>query len=359
MKKILAIVQHRKGRSPGQRFRFEHFIPYLEENGYQITYSNLLNETEDKIFYSQGKYFSKALIIIQSFFRRLKDLKRLNEFDIVYVYREAFWLGTVFFERQFSRKKPMIFDYDDAIWLNDTSDGNKAFSWLKRTSKTGDICRLADVVIVGNEYLAEYAQKYNDNVVVIPTTIDTNYHKPDLEKETKDKICIGWTGTETTLKHFDIAIPVLKKIKEKFGDKVYFKVIVNTQNWERDIDVKLSKWTLRNEISDLLEFDIGIMPLPDDKWSRGKCGFKGLQCMSLGIPVIMSPVGVNVEIIKNGENGFLASHDDQWFDCLTNLIINPELRKILGENGRKTVVDRYSVLVWKSKFLKIFDELLI
>lgn len=355
MKKILAIVQHRKGRSPGQRFRFEHFIPILEQNGFSIDFSNLLDEKDDKIFYAKGKIFQKLLILFNNLLHRFKDLRKAKTFDIIYVYREAFWLGTVFFEKKFHKQKSkFIFDFDDAIWLNDTSEKNKKFAWLKKTSKTADICRIADVVIAGNNYLANYARNFNKNVIVIPTTIDTNYHKPIIDKHTKDKICIGWTGTETTLKYFDIVIPALQKIKDLFGDKVYFKIIANTDTWTRNLDVKLVEWSLKDEIKEISEFDIGIMPLPDDDWSRGKCGFKGLQCMAMEIPVVMSPVGVNKEIINHGFNGFLANTEEDWIEFISLLVNNRDLRLQIGKNGRQTVIEKYSVDAWKDNFLKIF-----
>lgn len=357
-KKILAIVQHRKGRSPGQRFRFEHFINSLEEAGYEIVFSNIISEKDDIIFYSKGKYFAKLFIVIKSFFHRLRDLKTAKNCDIVYVYREAFMLGTTYFEKRFSKMKAkLIFDFDDAIWINDTSEGNQNIKWLKKPQKTADICKYADLVTVGNKYLAEYAEKYNSNVKIIPTTIDTDYHKPQIKIETNN-ICIGWTGTTTTLKHFEKAIPFLKQLKNKYGDKIYFKVIVNSDSWDKDIDVKLVKWSRENEIRDLSEFDIGIMPLPNDEWSKGKCGFKGLQCMAMGIPVVMSPVGLNKEIINHGENGFLCDTDEEWFSCISSLIEDKTLWNKFSENGKKTVLNSYSVKVYKNEILEMLDKLL-
>lgn len=358
MKKVLAIVQHRKGRSPGQRFRFEHFIPLLENNGYEIIFSNIINEKDDEIFYSHGHYFSKLIIVIKSFMQRVRDIKTAKKCDLIFIYREAFMLGSTYFEKRLAKTGvPLIFDFDDSIWLNDTSDGNKNLSWLKKPGKTAKICSYASLVTVGNDYLANYARQYNKNVFILPTTINTNYHKYLSESKNDERICIGWTGTTTTLKHYDYAIPVLQKLKEKYSDKIYFKVIVNTEIWTKNLDVKLTKWSAENEIAELSEFDIGIMPLPDEDWSKGKCGFKGIQCMALGIPVVMSPVGVNNQIIESGRNGFLANDDTEWFDILCQLIENPELRSLIGAAGRKTVEDKYSVNFWNKKVLELFSNL--
>jgi predicted dehydrogenase len=200
---------------------------------------------------------------------------------------------------------------------------------------------------------------YPDKVRGSSTTINTEYHKFSPVQKPKSKICIGWTGTTTTVKHYETAIPVLKRLKEKYGDKIYFKVIVNHAEWTRDIEVKLSTWTRESEISELCEFDIGIMPLPNDEWSRGKCGFKGLQCMSLEMPVVMSPVGVNTDIVNHEVNGFLASTDDEWFQHLCKLIESPELRKSIGQEGRKTIQESYSVEKWESVVLEEFEKISI
>lgn len=352
MKKLLAIVQHRRGRSPGQRFRFEHFIPALEAAGYEIIFSNIISEKDDKLFYSHGHYWAKFKIVIKSFFHRLRDLRTAGSCDLIFIYREAFMLGTTYFEKRFAKTGvPVIFDFDDSIWLNDTSEGNQNLAWLKKTEKTADICRYSSLVTVGNQYLADYAKQYNKNVFILPTTIETDYHKSTVTEKNPGRICIGWTGTTTTLKHYDTAIPVLKRLKEKYGESIYFKVVVNSPEWNRDIDVKLVEWNKVNEIYELCEFDIGIMPLPDDEWSRGKCGFKGLQCMALEIPVIMSPVGVNTDIINHGINGFLADTDNEWFEYLCDLIDNKELRTKTGSAGRKTVEEKYSVENWKTRFI--------
>lgn len=359
-RKVLAIVQHRKGRSPGQRFRFENYMEHLENNNYEIKYSYIIDEKDDFYFYSKGYYWKKFFILIKTFFYRINDVRNAKNFDLIFIYREAFMLGTVFFEKRLQKTKvPIVFDFDDSIWLNDTSEGNKNLAWLKSPKKTSKICALSNLVTVGNEYLAQYARQYNQNVKIVPTTIDLTYHSANDQKELSEQICIGWTGTSTTIKHFELALPVLRKIKEKYGDKVCFRVVANIDSLDYDLSIDLIQWNKNTEIADLLAFDIGIMPLPDDEWSKGKCGFKGLQCMALKTPVILSPVGVNTEIVEHGENGFLAINDSEWFDYLCQLIDSFDLRKLIGQEGFNTVNEKYSVEVWKEKVLKNFNDLLL
>jgi glycosyltransferase involved in cell wall biosynthesis len=263
-----------------------------------------------------------------------------------------------FFEKAFKKRTKFIFDFDDAIWLMDVSDGNKNWKWLKNPAKTSQIIELSDMVFVGNKYLAGYALKFNKNVKIIPTTIDTDYHKKNIFSTAKEKICIGWTGSDTTIKHFIMAESFLEKTKEKFGDKIYFKLIGSDSYKNPRLNLEGIKWNLQTEINDLSEIDIGIMPLPDDEWSKGKCGFKGLQYMAMEIPTVMSAVGVNNEIIEDGTNGFLVSTENEWIEKLSLLIESKELRNKFGVNGRKTVLEKYSVNSQKHNYLEYFNELL-
>lgn len=357
MMKILILANHRLNRSPGQRFRIEQYIDYLKENGFEVDFSYFISEKDDKIYYAKGKYLKKLFIVVKSICKRMRDIRNITDYSLVYVYREAIMLGTVYFEKRIAKKTKLIYDFDDSIWLNDVSLGNRDLKWLKNPKKTAKIVKLAHLVIVGNAYLEKYARQFNDNVCIIPTTINTDYHKKNLIRTNGKKICIGWTGTSTTLKHFQTALPFLHKLMKKFKDKISFKLIVDIDFSNEELGIHAKQWNLVTEIEDLLEIDIGIMPLPNDEWSKGKCGFKGLQYMALEIPTIMSPVGVNTEIIRDGENGFLAEAEEEWIDKLSRLIESKELREKLGKAGRKTVVEQYSFDAWKEKYLEYFRAL--
>ncbi len=341
--KLLYIAPHRPGRSPGQRFRFEQYTDFLESEGFTITYSFLLNAWDDRHFYQRGNYLLKCWIALKCVIIRMFDVLRAWRYDYVIVYREAHFWGWAIFEKLLSMSRAaMIFDFDDAIWLNDTSESNKNLSWLKSSAKTAKIAHLANVVTVGNSFLADYARQSNQNVVIVPTAIDTNAYKYRGAVDS-EPVTIGWIGSTTTLKHFLNAIPALTAIKHKYGNRVNFKVIVDVDYEVPELGLKSTKWHKDTEVEELNKVDIGIMPLPDDRWSCGKCGFKGIQYMALGIATVMSPVGVNTDIIEHGVNGFLASTDSEWIDCLSQLIESVELRQRLGEAARKTIDERYSV----------------
>lgn len=356
MKKVLIWVLHRPDRSPSQRFRFEQYLSFLEENGYSFVYSYLISEKDDRVFYSKGNYLRKFFILLKSIWKRFLELQNARMYDIVFVQRECFMLGTAFFERQISKKTKLIFDFDDAIWLHSVSEGNKNLAFLKDPEKTRKIIQSASLVLAGNDYLAEYARAFNDRVVVIPTTVDTSRFVRK-QKVAGNKICIGWSGSFTTIEHFETALEALYIIKDKYGESVYFKMISDKHYQNDRLNVKTIPWTSEDEIEQLSEFDIGLMPLPNDEWTKGKCGLKGLSYMSMGIATVMSGVGVNNQIIKDGVNGFLANSTEEWVDKLSILIENESLREKFGVEGRKTVLEDYSYESQKERYLFYFNEI--
>lgn len=360
VKNILFIAPHRKNRSPSQRFRFEQFIPFFEQNGYKITYSSILDQEDDKILYSYGNTLKKILIGFKGVVIRYKDYLNIKNYDLVFILRTSFLIENALFERSLKNKKvKVIFDFDDAIWLPNISEANKRLKWLKRPSITRKIISNCDSIITGNKYLADYAKSFNTQVSIIPTSVDTSQYVPLENKnfENKDTIIIGWSGSHTTIQHFNYATPFLKILLAKYNRRLKIVVIGDESYYNPELDIKGVAWSSEKELELLQEFDIGIMPLPDDDWSKGKCGLKGLLYMSLEIATVMSPVGVNKEIIQDGTNGFLASTDEEWVEKISILIESAELRKKLGIAGRKTVIEKYSVEANKESYIKLFTSL--
>ncbi len=333
---------------------------YLEAKGFTCDLSYIISEKDDRYFYHPGKYTTKFRLFLKSWWHRRKDLAKADDYDIIFVQREAFMTGSTWFERKFSESAAkLVYDLDDAIWLPNVSDGNKALGWLKRPGKTARIMGSADLVVAGNRFLADYARRFNDAVRIIPTTIDTEeYRRTEPGEKDPGTICIGWTGSLTTIRHFEYALPALRRIREKYGEKVSFKVIGDPEYENEELGIKGIPWCSQTEVEDLSDIDIGIMPLPDTEWARGKCGLKGLQYMALEIPAVMSPVGVNTEIIEDEVNGYLADGEEDWVEKLSALIEDEALRKRLGKAARQTVVDHYSVEANKEKYLACLKEVM-
>ena len=361
-KRILFIVQHRFNRSPGQRYRCEQYIKYLEAAGFECVYSPLIaTKEEDIALYNSQSLFDKAKIFAKGFARRLNDVLRAPNFDIIFVYREAFMTGSVFFEKLLKKSgAKIILDFDDAIWLSTVSEANKSLQWLKKPEKVNDIIRLSDLVIVGNAYLAEYAGKFSNNVMVFPSTIDLDYYKipQRAEYKTIGKVVIGWSGSHTTVEHFETIIPVLKTLKAKYGDTIEFVVYGDPHYKNAELGIQGLAWSFDTEVATVAAFDIGIMPLPNDQWSKGKCAMKGLMYMGLQVPAVLSGVGMNNDVIDNGKNGFLANTEDEWIEKLSLLIESPALRNELGKAGRLTIEQRFSAQALNAEYVNAFKELI-
>ncbi|MBK6542327.1 MAG: glycosyltransferase family 4 protein [Flavobacteriales bacterium] len=358
MPKVLFVASHRPGRSPNQRFRFEQYRDYLATHGFQSELSYLVEEADDRYFYKPGNVLKKLGFVRRSFAKRRKDVARMGEFDIIFVCREALMTRSTVFERAFAAgPAKVIYDFDDSIWLQNVSDANRTWAWVKDAGKTAKLIALADMVFAGNDYLANYARGFNKRVEVVPTTIDTDEYKP-APRRGGGPVCIGWSGSITTIQHFQYALPALRILKERFGDRITIRVIGDGTYSEPSLGIQGQPWRRDTEVADLAAFDIGIMPLPDDEWARGKCGLKGLQYMGMGIPAIMSPVGVNGTIITDGVNGFLASSTEEWVAKVSRLIEDAELRQRIGSAARRSVEDHWSVNAWRDRYLTLFNQLL-
>lgn len=343
-KQLLILSLHCPNRSPSQRFRFEQYIPLLTSHHWSITHSYLLNVEDYAFFYKKGAYLYKIYILLRSLFIRFRDVIQASHFDAVFIQRESFMLGTTIFERLISGMGvKIIYDFDDAIWLSNVSESNKELEYLKRPTKIKYLLHIADCVIAGNPYLADYAKQFNAHVKVIPTTIDTDTYKPCVRFRNKKVVSIGWSGSLTTILHFDFITPILEEIQKKFQDKVEFLVVGAKSYQHERLNIKSIAWTAETEVASLNHFDIGIMPLPDNNWTRGKCGLKALQYMALGIPAVVSDVGVNASIVRNGKDGFVAKSSQEWVAYLSLLIEQPHLRKEMGTKGRQRVEQYYSL----------------
>jgi glycosyltransferase involved in cell wall biosynthesis len=209
--------------------------------------------------------------------------------------------------------------------------------------------------MAGNPYLADYARQTNQNVSIVPTTIDTDKYKVVQRSYDERRVpVIGWSGSFSTVQHLDSLVGALKRLAQT---EIFRLVVIGTPVYKIDgVDVEAMPWRSATEVSDLAQIDMGIMPLPDESWSRGKCGLKALQYMALGIPTVCSPVGVNSEIIQDGVNGFLADTEDEWVEKLKRLLHDKDLRARLGAAGRKTVETKYSATVQAPRVYEILHS---
>lgn len=352
--KLCALMLYPHDKVPGQRYRLEQWEKCLNELGIEIDHYTFLDEKLMKMLPQAGQIFSKISGMGIAFLRRFGQLFSLKNYDVILVYRAAAMAGPAFFERLIKLTgKPIIYDFDDAIFLTHTHEVNKLFGWAKFAKKTEAICRLSDAVTVGNEWLAEFARQHNSNVSIIPSSVDTEKYFPQAKK-VGEKIVVGWTGSSTSQTHLENFAPVLRELSAKLPIEIH--VHSDRSPNLGDIPFVWHKWAIDTEVEIISKFDIGIMPMPDDKWSLGKCSMKALIYMSLGVPTVCSDVGMNREVISHGENGYLAKNNEDWFNSIQILVNNQELRNKIGKKSRETIIEKYSMKVCANKFAKVVFE---
>lgn len=357
--RVLALVPYPYDQAPGQRYRIEQWAPLLEQDGVEVTFAAFRGEELHSLLSKPGNTLRKVLLTARESARRLRVLRLIKDYDLIYIYKEVALLGPAFIEHCISMKgAPIVFDLDDAIFLHSTHNSpvNRYFRLLKFPGKTRTICRLASHVIAGNSFLSDYATRFNKNVTIVPTTIDTWKYTMDDSKVIADPPVIGWSGSYSTVQHLNTVRRALMRLAETESFRVR---VIGTTSYQIDgVEVEAIPWRPETEVSDLRTIDIGIMPLPGDEWARGKCGLKALQYMALGIPAVCSPVGVNTTIIQDDENGLLAATEDQWVEKLTRLLHSPSLRERLGKAGRATVEADYSMSIHAPKVYHAFKSAL-
>jgi glycosyltransferase involved in cell wall biosynthesis len=354
---ILALVPSPHNTAPGQRYRIEQWEPLLREFGVQISFAPFKSEELNQLLCQPGRRWQKFDELCRAFVRRARLIRSVGEYDAVYIYNEAALLGPAILERLIGRSGvPIIYDFDDAIFLPYTyiSPANGYLRLLKFPMKTRAICQIAAHVMVGNSYLAAYARRMNNQVTIVPSTIDTTQYRAGAREPGADVPVIGWTGSYSTLQYLDRMKGVLQRLATR--ERFRLRVVGVPDYRIEGVDVEALPWRPETEVQDLLPIDIGIMPLPDDRWTRGKCGMKALQYMALGLPVVCSPVGASVDIIRNGENGFLAHTEEEWMDRLTGLLRDPLLRERLGTEARKTVETKYCAVLQAPRVFHVLNS---
>lgn len=335
------------------RLRTYQYIPYFKEKGITCEYSPLFDDQYLKNLY-QKEGFNK-INIFKAYLLRLLKLFTLFRYDLVVIEKELFPYLPAFAERLLSLLKiKFIVDYDDAIFHNYDMHSNKVIKTLLK-KKIACVMRHSTYVVAGNNYLHDYAvQAGAKNVALIPTVIDTDKYSVKPREKINKYVTIGWIGSPSTLQYLQIVKQVLNELSVQYPIKL---VIVGGKSgigFEGHEEVL--EWSEDNEIASIQKFDVGIMPLKDEFWELGKCGYKLIQYMGCGLPVIGSPVGVNKIIIQEGVNGHKPSSQGEWKRALEQLICDNHLRESMGAKGRKIVEANYSLKGGVEEWIRVFNS---
>jgi glycosyltransferase involved in cell wall biosynthesis len=337
--KILLLSRYgRLGAS--SRVRSLQYLPFLESKGWQVDVTPLFSDSYLQVLYS-GQL--RGIQVIAGYWRRIKALLRVRRYDLIWIEKEVFPFIPALAERLLVKVGvPYVVDYDDALFHR----YDKHRSWLIRSllgRKIDAVMRHAALVVAGNEYLADRARAAGARrVEIVPTVVDLTRYKV-VQSASNHPLVVGWIGSPTTSRYLLALKPVFESLKEQFD--VRFVAVGARQEDLAGVPIEVWPWSEETEVQSIQAFDVGIMPLSDTPWERGKCGYKLIQYMACGLPVVASPVGVNKEIIKHGNSGLLADGLDEWQEALGKLLEKRIKREQMGQKGRLQVEGWYSMQV--------------
>ncbi len=354
MLKLLALTVKPK-ISADTRYRIMQYIPYFEKRGIKVKHSSLLNETFYTYNINNSKMLLRIFLFIFFYIKRFFQIILITpKYDVIWISRELSPIGPPLLEKiLFFFHKKVVLDIDDAIFLKDENINNFTHK-LRDFKKFEKISHKFHTIVCGNQFLAKYFLQYNSSVKIIPTVINFDlYSKVNKKNDFKSKkIIIGWVGTPFYYNDFELIKKPIEALSKKYDLSLMIIGLNKKLNWNIK-NINYIRWQLNNELKYFTTFDIGIMPLRNTKFEHGKCGFKIIQYMAAGIPVIASPVGVNKEIINDNVNGFLAYTEKDWYDKLEKLIVNPKIRKQFSIFGKETVKNKFSLHKYQDEYYKI------
>jgi len=338
--RLLLLLPYEWDTGPSQRYRIEQWSPWLERAGIRCERATLLTAAEQRLLYSPASAGRKAAMLLGAAVRRVRQLSLLRHCDAVWIHRAAFPIGPAWIEARCAARRPTFFEFDDAIWIPHTAATNRRWRRLKWSDKTAAICRLARHVVVGNDFLADYARRFNPRVTVVPTTIDTDTYRPRADWSLHGPLVVGWTGSPTTLPHLRLLEEPLRRAAAAVPLKLRTIGIPGYQ--AAGVETESLPFRAEAQAAAVASFDLGLMPLPDEPWAAGKCACKALEYMATAVPCVSSPVGVNAHLIRDGESGLLAAGSAEWEAAILRLAAEAALRESLGRAGRGLVEAHYS-----------------
>ena len=360
MRRILFVVPHPV--DAGYRYRVQQFLPYLEGAGYKCTVRPFSTRRLHQALQLRGHRVTKIIQTLYCAARRIVRLADLSQFDLILIHREAFPFFMPTMEKWILRRHPkVIFSLDDATYTghHDASKLNHPLLYrFKYGPGVNEVLRRSVHIIAGNRILADYARTLNSNVSIVPTVVDClQYSYKPVTENGRWPITVGWIGSRTTASYLSEIEPALKHLADANPGRVRFCFFGHPE-YHLDVPSFSSlPFRLEAELTYLHSLDIGIMPLPDTEWTRGKCAFKAIQYMGMGIPTVASPIGITSDLIRHNVNGLLANSVSEWFDALNLLVNDANLRRRLSVNARQTVEESYSLQVWGPRLVSLFNQL--
>jgi len=354
-KKILLFCPYPFDTVPGQRLKYEQYINYLESSGYRIKILPFFSEKTYSILYKKGFLLRKLFGVVSGISRRIVQSFLIPGADGIYVFLHVIPIGPSFLERLYLKlARKVIYDIDDMVHQLRTAPANKIAGWAKSKSRYFYLLKNSNHIITCTPELDRIARSFNNHTTDISSTINTATYVPCNSYSNIHGLTIGWSGSHSTVPYLHLLDNVLSRLASRYRFKL---LVMGTSHFDiPSVIVETVPWSTDIEISTLQRMDIGLYPLPNDDWVKGKSGLKALQYMALGLPVVASNVGCNDRVIENGVSGVLVSTEEEWFSSLSLLLEDAGLRRRLGTSARARVEQLYSIDANKNTYLSIFQS---
>lgn len=352
--KVLFLVPH-PIQDAGSRYRIYQYLPTLERSGFRCDVRPFSTPELFGAIRNGGCLLAKILHTLFCTARRALDISRVKNYDLIFIHREVYPFFAPRAEQMVLRRhSKVVFALDDAVYVGHDRKALK-YSWLYRFKYgpgLNEVFSGSELVIAASSLLAEHVRQFTSRVAVIPTVIDLERYPFSRPSEIVDRrITIGWYGSNSTSPYLQPIVPALRRLADEHPGRLRFSFYGDQRLALPLREAEVYPFRLETEVEDLRSMDIGIMPMPDTEWTRGKAGFKAIQYMALGIPAVVTPLGMSTELVRNEENGLHASSADEWFAQLDRLVRDLELRQRLAVAARKTIEEEYSLQRWGPEFV--------
>ncbi len=355
-KTVMVVCTYPFDTAPGQRFRFEQYLSILKDNGIQLTMFPFWDDRSYKILYGSGNSVRKAIGLVKGFARRAAQITKLRQFDYVLLFREATPIGPPWFETLlFKLNTNVIYDFDDAIFIQMPSlVGSRVVDALKWNSKVAYLTRKAYRVSVCNPFLARWASQYNASTLVLPTTVGPEYFTHRKQHSMQERPVIGWSGSHSTIAYLETVRPVLKQLQEHYDFELV--VICNRDPGFPDMrHYRFVPWNSATEVKDLLQLNVGLMPVAEEAFARGKVGLKAIQYSALGIIPVVSGWGSGPEVVVDGTTGYVVhGSESAWYEVLAHVLDQRARWNEIGARAGEYVRTRYSVEAQAPRYVELF-----
>jgi glycosyltransferase involved in cell wall biosynthesis len=354
-KRILVLIPSSLEHST-TRYRFLQYLPALRDAGFDVDIRPFLTPDQERRLYSRGFNPRKLLDLVSAGLTRLAGSLRPSSYDAVIIAREAmlygppvveWWLGRVW-------RRPLVFDFDDAVWVAyDSPTYGTIARWVKCAWKTPYIIRMSAHVLAASPNLVQYARSLHADVTWMPTVVDVGVYDQTTPWPRADpRPVIGWVGSHSTAQYLEIVAPALEELSQRHA--FVFRVVGARRRVAiTGVEVDNREWRADDEIRNFRSLDIGLYPIRDDQWSRGKAAFKAIQYMAAGVPCVASPVGMSCDVVEHGVTGLLARTTSEWVTAIHSLLTDRPLVARLTEAGKARVRERYSLAATSGRMIKV------